>query len=256
MPMPTIEPVLFADPPLHGVYYAPCGERRASVLMLSPLFEEKRCAARVMLTCAQELAQAGTAVFQPDLYATGNSAGRLSDVDLARWLSDVRNATAWLRQRAGGPLYLLGCRAGALLAAHAAARGISIDRLILWQPVVSGRGYLGQLRTRRMVQEKLTGEEPVEVGKHEVEGQELSPEFYSEFEQLTLPAPPLDSEVRLLQCSFNEKLTRANMTGCSRVGDPSACVCAASSASHSGTRTPRAPTASWRWRSPRRCCHE
>ncbi len=174
--------------------------------MLSPLFEEKRCASRVFLTCAQELAQAGASVLQPDLYATGNSAGRLSDIDLERWLSDVRNAAEWLRARAGGPLYLLGCRAGALLAAQAAAAGLSVERLIFWQPVVSGRGYLGQLRTRRMVQEKLTGEEPVEVGKHEVEGQELSLELYTELEQLTLPAPPLDSEVRLLQCSFNEKL--------------------------------------------------
>ncbi len=80
-------------------------------------------------------------------------------------------------------MYLLGCRAGALLAAQAAADGLSVERLILWQPVVSGRGYLGQLRTRRMVQEKMTGEEPVEVGKYEVEGQELSPEFYTELEQ-------------------------------------------------------------------------
>lgn len=176
------------------------------MLLLSPLFEEKRCAARVLHTCARELANAGASVLQPDLYATGNSAGRLSDMALARWVQDVRNAAALLQQRDGMPLYLLGCRAGALLAAQAAASGLSVARLILWQPVVSGRGYLGQLRTRRMVQEKLTGEEPVEVGTHEVEGQELSPALYAELEQLTLPAPPLDSEVRLLQCSFNDKL--------------------------------------------------
>lgn len=200
-----IEPILFGDLPLHGVYCAPRGQQRASVLLISPLFEEKRSAYRATLAGAHALANAGAAVLLPDLYATGNSAGSLSETVLDRWLEDIREAARWLRERAGGPLYLLGCRAGALLAVQV-AESCSTERLILWQPVLNGRGYLAQLRTRRMVQEKMTGNEPVEVGKYEVEGQELSPQLYTELENLCLPAVPPAGELRLLQCSFNEKL--------------------------------------------------
>lgn len=206
MPVQSIEPVLFCHEQLHGVFCAPVGKPRASVLVVSPLFEEKRCAYRALLTCARALADAGAAALLPDLYATGNSAGTLAEISLDRWQSDLQAAAAWLRERVDGPLYVVGCRAGALLAAQAIADGMAAERLLLWQPVVSGRSYLSQLRTRRMVQEKMTGEEPVEVGKYEVEGQQLSAELYQALEGLRLPATPPPISTRFLQCSFNEKL--------------------------------------------------
>jgi len=206
MPISSIEPVLFGDPPLHGIYCPAVGEPRASALIVSPLFEEKRCAHRALITCARALAGAGIAVLLPDLYATGNSAGTPMEINLDRWMCDLHTAVRWLRERAEVPPVILACRAGALLAAQAVADGLPAARLILWQPVLSGRGYLGQLHTRRMVQEKMTGEEPVEVGKYEVEGMELSPELYASLESLRLPSTPPTPDTRLLQCSFSEKL--------------------------------------------------
>ncbi len=203
MPTPLTEPILIDNGRLHAVYCAPVGPVAACVLLLSPLFEEKRCAHRTLLTSAHALAAAGAAVLMPDLSATGNSAGILAEIGLSRWLDDVRVAAVTLRERAGGPLRLVGCRAGALLAARAVAEGLTVERLLLWQPVTAGRGYLRQLRTRRMIQDSLTGDAPP-IGPHEVEGQVLSPALYAELEALGLPDAPPPGGVRLWQCSFTE----------------------------------------------------
>ena len=192
---------------LHGYFYAPAASARAAVLLLSPLFEEQRCAHRTLTVCARALAQAGAAVLRPDLYGTGNSDGLLSEITLDRWFDDVRAAAELLRARVGDlPLTLLACRAGALLAANAVAEGLPVERLVLWQPVVAGRNYLTQLRTRRMIQDQLTGDAPPETGECEVEGHALSAGLYSGLQTIRLPAEMPSIDLRLLQCSFNETI--------------------------------------------------
>ncbi|HEX2948129.1 MAG TPA: alpha/beta hydrolase [Armatimonadota bacterium] len=207
MPSLFCEPVLYGDISLHGSYFAPVGEVKQAVLLISPLFEEKRCAHRALNLCARALADAGAGVFHPDLYGTGNSHGDLSEIGLDRWLDDLHAAVDFLRSRTDGvPLTVLACRAGALLIADAIVAGLSADRFILWNPVTNGRGYLNQLRTRRMIQDKMTGETPPEIGQYEVEGQLLSPALYTDFQALRLPAEMPSIPLTLLQCSFNEKL--------------------------------------------------
>lgn len=208
-PMITIpgEPVLYSDQQLHGMYFAPRAAVRATVLLVSPLFEEKRCAHRALTTCARALAAAGVAVLQPDLYGTGNSRGALTEIALERWLDDLHAAMDALRDRTQQQeVTVIGCRAGALLTAHAIAEGLTATRLVLLQPVVSGRGYLNQLRTRRMIQDKMTGEAPPDVGAHEVEGHELSPALSADLQGLRLPAEMPELPISLLQCSFTDKL--------------------------------------------------
>jgi hypothetical protein len=199
---PSGEPVLFGSPGLHGMLYLPAGELQVRVLMVSSLFEEKRCAHRALATCAKALAGAGVAVLIPELSATGNSGGIPVEVCLDRWLADLHAADDCLRTRADAPLCVIGFRAGALLAARA---GLAARRLLLWQPVLSGKSYLRQLRTRRMIQDSITGEAPA-VGPYEVEGQELSAAFFAELEALNLPDAPPPGDVHLLQCSFNTTL--------------------------------------------------
>lgn len=199
-------PVLYGEH-LHGFYCAPDTPPSGAVLLVPPLFEEKRCAHRALGTCARALAQAGVAVLHIDLYGTGNSHGALTEIGVEQWLTNIAQAAAYLHARCATPLTLLGCRAGALLAAQTWRRGLSADRCLLWQPVVAGRGYLGQLRTRRMIQNKLTGDTPPEIGDYEVEGESLSPELFAELQALQLPDTLPDAvAVRLIQYSFNEKL--------------------------------------------------
>lgn len=194
------EPILLGEPPLHGLYVA--GGMRAAVLLVSPLFDEKRCAHRAVVACARALAAAGAAVLQVDLTGTGNSAGELAQIDLARWQADLRTAAAALRERTSLPLNVVAFRAGALLAAGA---GLDAARLVMVQPVTAGKSYLNQARTRRMIQDKMTGDTPPEIDPHEIEGEVLSPTLFAELQALSLPetAP---AGVRLLQCSFNDKL--------------------------------------------------
>ena len=202
-------PVTFGESALHAGYFSPAGDLRANVLLLSALFEEKRCAQRAMTVCAHALADAGAAVLHVDLYGTGNSAGDLAGATMTRWQADIATGADWLAaHHPGAPLTLLGCRAGGLLAANSIANGLDADTLILWQPILAGRSYLQQLRTRRMIQDKITGEAPPVVGDFEVEGQDLSPELFATLQELRMPPElPPALKVRLLQCSFNEKIT-------------------------------------------------
>jgi hypothetical protein len=197
--MHTPHPLTLGMPPCHAVFFPPEGETRAAVVMVPPLFDEQRCAHRALHACAMALGGAGIATLHLNLTGTGNSDGRLDTVTLDRWLTDIQTAIAFTRARATGvPLTLLGCRAGALLA----SRTTDIDRLLLLQPVVSGASYLRQARTRRMIQDKLTGDPP-ETHPREVEGQIVGEALLAELEALRLPDAPPVSDVRLLQCSFN-----------------------------------------------------
>lgn len=141
-----------------------------------------------------------------DLTGTGNSSGSLAEIGLAHWLEDIRAALEWLYERTTAPLSIVACRAGALLALQLGSTELATTRLILVQPVLSGRSYLQQIRTRRMIQDQITGKTPPVVDEYEVEGHLLSPEFYNELQQLRSPAITPASDVRLLQCSFQEKL--------------------------------------------------
>ncbi|MHB9109721.1 MAG: alpha/beta hydrolase family protein [Armatimonadota bacterium] len=200
--VPHSEPVLFGASQRFAMRYLPAGTPRARVLMVPPLFEEKRCAHRALATCARALANAGAAVLIPDLAGTGNSGGTLAEMRLQDWLDDLRAAEAFLREHTDAPSCLVALRAGVLPALQAR---LEAQRFLLWQPVLSGKSYLRQLRTRRMIQDSLTGEAPP-VGPHEVEGQELSPVFFAELEALGLPDAPPPGQLRLLQCSFNTNL--------------------------------------------------
>lgn len=197
MSMP--HPLKLGMPSCHAVYFPPDSGPRAAVVIVPPLFDEQRCAHRALHACAEALAGAGVAALHLHLTGTGNSDGRLEEVTLARWQDDIRAAIAALRKRAPGvSVTLLGCRAGALMTAEAT----DVDRLLLVQPVSSGKDYLRQARTRRMIQNKLTGDPP-ETHPREIEGQIVGETLLAELEALRLPDTPPAVPTRLLQCSFN-----------------------------------------------------
>lgn len=203
------EPCVYAPGGEQGTYYASSQPQKGRVLLLSPLFEEKRAAHRAMAEFSSFLADCGMAVFQPDLYGCGNSPGMLCEASLERWQGDIREGLAYLRQHAeSGPICLAGCRMGGLLAAlYLSGRPEDASLLFLWNPVASGANYLSSARKRRMIQDSITqAEGRPAIDPLEVEGQVLSKELYEGIQGLSLGSLLPPHHVRLFQCSFKPRL--------------------------------------------------
>lgn len=119
-------------------------ELRGCVLYLHPFSEEINCTRRVVAQQARALAQAGYGVLQMDLSGCGDSEGLFSDATWEAWLQDAHHAHRWLREHAGGPLWLWGMRAGALLATALANELNEPCHFLLWQPAINGQQQLQQ----------------------------------------------------------------------------------------------------------------
>ena len=139
----------FFQPAGHGqrlcVYHAPAmGPARGAVVYVHPWAEEMNKSRRMAALQSRTLAAAGYAVLQIDLHGCGDSSGDFADASWQGWVDDVMRAAHWLRQRHDAPLCLWGLRAGALLAAQAAAQLGGTCNLLLWQPATSGKSLLQQ----------------------------------------------------------------------------------------------------------------
>jgi alpha/beta superfamily hydrolase len=119
---------------------------RAAVLC-HPWGQEYLRAHRSVRHLATLLSRAGVHVLRFDYLGTGDSAGDLTDGDLAGWQRDVEHAIDELQETAGvARVGLVGLRLGAAIAAGVAARRRdAVDRLVLWDPVVDGAEYADDL---------------------------------------------------------------------------------------------------------------
>ena len=105
------------------LYHPPQGSSpQGRVLYLHPFAEELNSTRRVVAQQARALAQAGYGVLQIDLLGCGDSSGEFADATWAAWLHDAQQARHWLLEQGGGPLWLWGIRACALLAVPASTR--------------------------------------------------------------------------------------------------------------------------------------
>lgn len=146
-----MNPFFFGDStePLYGVYHPARNEdaELRAILLCYPMGVEYMRAHRAFRQLTHLLVRAGIHVLRFDYHGTGDSAGDGEDATLARWEDDIVLAAHELMDNAGVPrLGMAGLRLGGTLAARAAARIDGIDRLLLWDPVVSGRDYLAELR--------------------------------------------------------------------------------------------------------------
>lgn len=135
------------DSPLYGVYHPPATTpRNSGVLLCYPFGQEYMRAHRAYRQLALLLSKAGHHVLRFDFAGTGDSSGELEDVDAKRWIEDIGEAVQELRDTAGtARVTLLGLRLGGLIAAAAAHNRSDVERLVLWDPVLSGREYEQEL---------------------------------------------------------------------------------------------------------------
>lgn len=146
-----------SDRQLFGIYHAPLG-RDAGILtvLCPPLFADFTRTHGLLRRLAVDLAERGQHVLRFDYRGTGDSSGLLEDVAIADWHEDIALAVQEGRELAGcADVRLLAVRAAALLACRAAATRDDIQRLVLWDPVPDGAGYLAAMhRVQQTVLER------------------------------------------------------------------------------------------------------
>ena len=131
---------------------------RGALVYIHPFAEEMNKSRRMAALQARALAVAGYAVLQIDLYGCGDSSGDFGEATWEGWIEDVRLASVWLQKRSDGDLWLWGLRTGCLLACAAAKRIGQPSKLLLWQPVVSGKQFLQQFLRLKIAGEMLGGD--------------------------------------------------------------------------------------------------
>lgn len=138
-----------AQRPLFGVYH-PARRAAAStraVVMCHAFGAEYMVSHHLLRRAAIALAEEGYDVLRFDYYGSGDSAGDPEDVSLARWGKDVEAAADEVMGLCGAErVTLLGARLGAAMALRVASRKPQlVERIVAWDPVLRGDGYLAWL---------------------------------------------------------------------------------------------------------------
>lgn len=174
---------------------------RGAILYIHPFGEEMNKARRMAALQSRAFAHAGYDVLLIDLHGCGDSAGEFRDATGALWLEDVRTARDWLAQHAGKSPWLWGLRTGCLLAAALARTDAAPAKLLLWQPVHSGRRFLQQFLRMRLARNALSDGDraaPRELlarhGEIEIGGYCLGTTLAEDLDRMQLEAPPAGSE--------------------------------------------------------------
>ena len=117
-----------------------------AVVFCAPWGPEYIITHRALRSLALNLSSAGRHVLRFDYFGVGDSAGEIEEGEFEGWLDDIEMAIEELKSMVGAPrVSLVGLRLGASMAAEVASRRTDIDKLTLWDPVVSGSAYLEEL---------------------------------------------------------------------------------------------------------------
>lgn len=141
-----------ADRRLFGYHHAPRTTASAAVVICAPCGPEYQYSHRALRVLAKRLADRGAHVLRFDYSGAGDSAGDTTDASMGQWVTDTIEAAGEL-QRASGlrRVDMIGLRVGAAVAARAAARA-NVRRLVLWDPVLDGSAWVGEVgEPRRLV---------------------------------------------------------------------------------------------------------
>lgn len=143
------------------LYHAPHPDKkcRGVFIYVHPFGEEMNKSRRMAALQSRAFAAMGFGVLQIDLFGCGDSTGEFGNARWDVWKQDLSVAKKWLETCTDAPLSLWGLRLGALLALDfARSSGSAIDRIILWQPVLSGPSFLTQFLRLRLANEMLAAD--------------------------------------------------------------------------------------------------
>ena len=143
------------------LYHAPPPGRecRGVLIYVHPFGDEMNKSRHMAAMQARALATMGFGVLQIDLFGCGDSSGEFGDASWNIWKQDLAAAWSWLQNKVDAPVSLWGLRLGALLALDFVRSSENvIDRIILWQPVISGESFLTRFLRLRLTNEILLGD--------------------------------------------------------------------------------------------------
>lgn len=130
---------------------------RGAIVHAHAWAEEMNKMRRMAALGARALAAQGYAVLRIDLAGCGDSTGEFDEASWPTWIDDLCAARQALVDRYAAPVTWWGERAGALLAAAAAARHDEDCSLLLWQPALSGRQVLQQFLRLKAAADLMEG---------------------------------------------------------------------------------------------------
>jgi len=129
--------------PVFAVLHATAQPPRAQLLLCPPILNEHARSYRLFSVLARHLAAQGIAVLRFDYYGTGDSGGDDDAFTLGSACDDAMLASAHLADVAGSvPAFVMGVRAGGLVAIETASRTRASGGLVLWQPIADWTDYL------------------------------------------------------------------------------------------------------------------
>jgi pimeloyl-ACP methyl ester carboxylesterase len=137
-----------AERRLFGIYEA---ARRSPVkgaaVLCYPWGPEYIHAHRSLRQLSNMLTAAGIHTLRFDYFGTGDSAGEMTEAQLADWEANIRTALSELQDITNATqVSLIGLRLGATLAANiAVTAGPRLRSLVLWDPIVCGEEHVNDL---------------------------------------------------------------------------------------------------------------
>ena len=145
-----MEPFFFgeASRPLYGVHHPAVGrcDRGMAVLVCYPLGREYMRSHALVVELCELLTRSGIHALRFDYYATGDSAGEDAEATSEEWVANVEAAADEIKDITGVQRVCgVGLRLGATLLALAASRRDDFERVVLWDPIVSGECYMKTL---------------------------------------------------------------------------------------------------------------
>ena len=133
---------------LYGAYHPPpiTKDKLIGVLICSPAGHEYLRSHWALRQLAVRLSGEGYHVLRFDYFGTGDSAGSTAEGDPEQWIADIQTAAEELRDISGvRRINLIGLRLGASLALEASENIKSVNKIILWDPLISGYDFILQL---------------------------------------------------------------------------------------------------------------
>ncbi len=129
------------------LYYAPHPDRPyfGAFIYIHPFADEMNKSRRMAALQTRALATMGYGVLQIDLLGCGDSSGEFRDAHWNIWKQNISSAKQWLESHTSVPISLWGLRLGAILALDFAKNSEdTIDKIILWKPIINGKSFLTQ----------------------------------------------------------------------------------------------------------------